>query len=463
MKIIAQALFVFFAMTLTIVSCTKSTTIGADLLEQDQASINFTDTITLVTSTHKENSIKVYAPVPQEARIESYIRHLCSNFTDPIFGTTESSIYAQFRVDQNLSPNFEGLVLDSLVLSMVYDSSGIYGDIEEMHEFEVYRITEDLGTDLDLNYNSDQSYQVGTTPIGTAQFIPRISDSLMVKEYRFAGDSSAVIERTLAPHLRITLDTTLGKELLAIDNESLGTNDAFLPIFKGLYIKDLMNTNSMLSFNLFSSTSGITIYFHEEANPEKRAQYQFRVTGLSTRLSTFKTELSPTVSSAISNPATGDSILYLQGMAGPYIKVDIPYADAFRDQIAVNKAELEFTVANQQDMNLFPPPEQIVLSQRNENGEFSVISDVNFASARVNASIGLFDFFGGSPEEANGVQTYSMNISAELQRIIDGDTDSSTFYISVYPKHEKANGVILYGAEHPQYPAKLKLTYTNLN
>ena len=57
MKIIAQALLVLSAMMLTIVSCTRSTTIGADLLEQDQASIKFTDTITLTTATHIEPNV----------------------------------------------------------------------------------------------------------------------------------------------------------------------------------------------------------------------------------------------------------------------------------------------------------------------------------------------------------------------------------------------------------------------
>ena len=220
----------------------------------------------------------------------------------------------------------------------------------------------------------------------------------------------------------------------------------------------------MLSFNLLSPTSGLTVYFHEEANPERISQYQLGVTSLSTRLSAFEPELSPLVSSAISNPTTGDSILYLQGMAGPFIQIDIPYAEAFRDQIIVNKAELEFTVASQQDMDLFPPSEQIVISQRNADGEFSVISDASFSADRsVNTTLELFELFGGNLIKDDNISTYTMNISSQLQSIIDGDTDSPTLFLSVYPKHERASGVILYGPKHPQFPAKLNLTYTTLN
>ena len=155
--------------------------------------------------------------------IDSYIRHLCSNFEDPVFGITESSIYAQYRINPALPPNFEGMVLDSLVLTMTYDSAATYGDISEMHEFEVYQIIEDLGTDIDIDYFSDQTFGISSTPVGSVQFFPEFTadDSLTVKEYSLTGDTTSVVDRTLAPHLRIQLDSMLGNQLLEIDSLSL--------------------------------------------------------------------------------------------------------------------------------------------------------------------------------------------------------------------------------------------------
>ena len=152
----------------------------------------------------------------------------------------------------------------------------------------------------------------------------------------------------------------------------------------------------------------------------------------------------------------------MQGLSGPNIEIEIPYTSTLRDQTIINKAALVFTIASNVDDPNFPPIDQIILTQRNDNGTLVVISDVFLSLSRDDLSL-----FGGQVEEtmtASGemVRTYTLNISSHFQEMVEGRVDN-TLVLRVFPKQERGSRVILYGPNHSRYPAKLNLTYTNLN
>ena len=121
-----QLLFVLIAISCFTFSCSKETTIGSDILEQDNPNILFTDTLTFTTSMEAEDPVLIYQPNQPIS-----INYLWRYFSDPIFGNVQSDIYTQFRINANTYPSFldAGATLDSLVLFLELDSAGIYGDL----------------------------------------------------------------------------------------------------------------------------------------------------------------------------------------------------------------------------------------------------------------------------------------------------------------------------------------------
>jgi hypothetical protein len=56
---------------------------------------------------------------------------------------------------------------------------------------------------------------------------------------------------------------------------------------------------------------------------------------------------------------------------------------------------------------------------------------------------------------------YRVNLSTHLNRMVDGKVPPEIF-IRVFPRSERAARSVLYGAGHPKYGAKLKVTFTEL-
>ena len=146
-------------------------------------------------------------------------------------------------------------------------------------------------------------------------------------------------------------------------------------------------------------------------------------------------------------------------MAGPNVEISIPYLATLGD-IVVNKAELEFYVADLpgDDLDIFKPNHQLVLVKKNDSDVFILIDDVVLGPT----------VFGGDVEtiETSGGETmykYTMNISAMLNTLIASGKADTKLYLRAFPKQETAARVVLYGPGHAQYPAKLKLTYTDIN
>lgn len=454
MKIIAQTRFVLSAMVLILISaCTESTPIGADLLEQDQSDIRFTDTITIRTSTITEDSVRTFDPNP-EAQFDSY---LCGNYTDPVFGSMISDLYVQFRNSISNPPDFTNTTIDSLVLKMEYDT--IYGNPDAIHNFEVFQINEFIPNDT--TYYSDRAFAVDNQVIGSKMFRAAIldSDSLFVRDFTI---QDSILIRKTPPHLRINLSESnpaLTNLLTSLDSMDYTDSESFISAFNGLYIKAVSSTQSMLSFNLTTETSGLTIYYKTPAG--ENAQYEYSIFNSNVKHTNFRHDFSGTpIQNAFNDQSIGDSILYLQGASGPNIEVDFPFATTLRNQIIVNKAELTFTIATPIDEAIFKPVEQLILTRRNDDGVLVVIPDVLFALTLSE----LDELFGGTVTTDNGLmlQTYTMNISAHLQNIIEGD-QASTVILRAFPKQELGSRVILYGPGHSKYPTTLKLTYTKLN
>ena len=119
--------------------------------------------------------------------------------------------------------------------------------------------------------------------------------------------------------------------------------------------------------------------------------------------------------------------------------------------------ELHIEALKEDNTTYFPPASQIILFYKNTAGNYVVTSDVLVAGEEV------FKLVGGNPVFAadGSPGKYRVNLSTHLNRMVDGKVPPE-IYIRVFPRSERAARSVLYGAGHPKYGAKLKVTFTEL-
>lgn len=449
--------FVVFGL-LASLSCSNPSTIGSDLLQEDQANLSFTDQIEIQTIQLEGEPVQTYSP------FLALGNHVLGNFEDPFFGNTQAGLYGQLSLDSE--PPIFLREIDSVVLTLAYDTiANFYGDLSQPFGLEVFRIEEDLIGSND--YFSDQSFFTEMTPLGSAEF--SISSFADVPFTDYSSDPP--VDTTATAHIRIPLDTRWADDLRS-DSLLLTSDTAFQNFFKGLYLRPTISSPGMVSVDLTDPISRMTMYYRDRGTRIHEFRFRFNEIG-NARVSDYQHDhANSPVGNAITNG--GDSLVYLQSMAGTNLKVEFQNLDEFQN-IVVNKAELELTVVTTENLLQYPPPVQIIVTKE-ENGERVPIDDVILGLNGRNPINIPFVTFGGTPveEEVNGITltTYRINISSHFQDILEGKSgngiilaagvEDSGLYPQIQPKAVSARRAIFYGPSHSLYPLKLNLTFTGL-
>ncbi|MEO0338094.1 MAG: DUF4270 family protein [Bacteroidota bacterium] len=436
-------ILVLFAITF-LTTCNDPTTLGSDILSDDTTQLEFFDTLTIEAVT------EIGEALPTNFAGNDVIEgFLFGNMVDPVFGKSESSIF--FQVVPRISETFilENPTLDSVILNLPYYAEGFYGRQPEEYTIDILRMSENV--DGAAEYFSDTSFQFADT-LASVTVVPSV-DSVSYTDY------SGIVPVTVSlPTLRIPLNLkTIGAELFSLDSVTLTNNDLFLEVFNGIHLRPGKETQGMIAFDLLTPAAGLFYYYSEDST---FFQYQFALRNFSLKFLSFEHDYANTpVETAVDNDT--ENLIFTQGLSGVVTKLKFPTLDNFRDQdFVVNKAELEISIATLDDdrMDIFTPPEQLVLAFRNEDGDLQAISDVLFGLRET------LNRFGGSIEDnpEPTPDTYTMNISTHFQDMLDGVYDPE-MYILVSPKVSNASRVVLFGPDHPEYSIKLRVTGTNVS
>jgi hypothetical protein len=423
-------------------SCQDPIALGLDLLDQDQAQVDFTDTIQLRGMSLRGDSVRTFTPA-LSAQMGSY---LFGDFADPVFGRTRSAIYTTPR-PEFFRPNFQGSRLDSIVLVLPYDTAGIYGDISATFGIEVGRLNQTLPRNREYFSNFQPSAPI--TPITQAQFVPKL-DSLPVIRYTSNNTSDTI----RFPHLRLHLPQNLGLELLNADTTVYRNDSSFQAFFNGLRLLPTLPTPGLLSFQLADPPYLGGIYLYYTQSDSLKRQFHFEIDEFSVRFATYEhTYEGAFVQNYLDNPELGDSLLFVQGMAGLNARLEIPISPALQN-VAINKAELEiFLTPDPAGASVLAPARQIILSSPDRNGQLRIINDVALAGNNI------ADRFGGILDK--NTLSYRMNISSHFQGVLDG-RESPFLFLTIFPKSETGQRSVLYGARHPDKGVKIRLAFTKL-
>ena len=458
-----KVISLFTVISLLNSACTKTSLIGENIFSNDTLGIDYTDTISMLTTTIVGESARTYTPVTNQ-QLNNY---LVGQLSDPIFGNTIAIGYAQFRL-LTTSPNFESTTLDSIVLSLPYDvNERHYGNIDGPQTITVSRLSESM--DAAEEIRSTKRFETDRV-LGTKTFIPNFADSLNI----LVPSGDTILEEIVRPQLRISLNSEFGNELLNSADKMTGIED-FLDYFKGLEIKGSGNTDAIISFAL--SAASMTLYYTQEDSifddndifqgiEDVAKRYVFAVNSFSAKSVYFFNDRTGIGQDRIEAPVNrymnnnNDSLLFVQSTQGTMAKITFPYLDNLAGAI-INKAELILTVANRENLTDFGLPEQLIATSLIDSN-YVVIEDMAVSLS----TAGNFAIFGGTAntETTNdeSVTTYKINITGHFQDVVDGLVGNE-LYITTYPKPQVASRVVLGGAGHSTYPTRLKLNYTKLN
>lgn len=454
-------LFILMAIT-AIFSCSDPALIGSELLQEDQANLQFTDEVLVEAKTVVGDPLQTFSPFLSL----QLNRHPFGNFADPLVGTTAASIYTQIALGIQEPPNNAIRDFDSVILSIAYDTLGNYGNITEPFDLDVFLVEEEIISTED--YFSDATFQTNPAPIGTLNFIPNLEDRVTIIDYTTNSDSTV----STAPHIRIPLNETF-QMLLERDTAVFRIDSVLKEKIKGIYIapNPTASNAGIINFDFNNSISKISLYYTEEGE-SKEFELDFNIGNPGRVLNLSQDFSGSTVSSFIEN--TSDSLIFLQGLQGFNAEITFPEVTDLRN-IVVNKAELELTVADLaiNDTSLYPLTPQLIASIV-DSDDNSIISDVRsaiFANNPINSTV-----FGGVPEivEVDGIPLikYRINLSSYFQQIVEETaansinlsvgTEQTTWYFQLPPKPIDPSRVVFYGPNHPVYPLKLNLTFTRL-
>lgn len=460
-KKLANLIFITIVFcTLFAMSCSKTTEVGLDILDQDQVGVNVIDTFKVESITIRKDSVlnpsyKIFT-----------LTFPSGNFTDPVLGKTTAGLYFQMLPGANYSTKkLSNAIVDSVVMSLKYDSLS-FGDITTPRSVELYRLTEEMPTQ---DQYSNKTFNVEATPLTSKTFIARTKPSKdKVKVISYADDTTKI---SLDPHLRMKLPNTLGAEILKLDSAVLNKDADFTKAIKGFYLKPTSDDKGLINFLLtqytsptsstsYNTATNINIYYRDNDGKKNIMSLYSGIAAV--KSVNFASTPSKLVVNAINNKAAGDSVVYVQGMNGTDVKLSIPkIKNLYNKNLIVNKATLEMYLKPTADG--FEAPPQLVLRKKNIGTVYDdLIPDVIFS----NNSSGSLASFGGKPVKVtvNGesLLKYTFNMSNYVQNMIDEPNTSETVYLAFENKSSTINRGVFYGANHPKYPMKFKLYYTKI-
>jgi hypothetical protein len=355
------------------------------------------------------------------------------SFIDPLFGRTDGSFAAQFRLPYH--PDYDRTAsVDSLVLYMTYKM--VYGDTINTQTVKVYELQDDLI--YDAKYLSSFNPKILASPlvIGTTSYIPK-----------FRTDSAQT--DTVAQTIRVRLNPSLGTRLLKIDSLEMVNNDSFLELFKGLYIESVPVNKRGALIGISSSSTTLGLYYH--TNKKDSLSYGYKVTSNSAVVAGFKHDYTNSVFFPNMNQeVVQDSLVFIQPLGGTKVKVNVPSLSKWKDSTnyLINRATLTFYVDTLvSHFYHYQIPSRVYLKIIDNEGTEVFPKDAELSNS----------YYGGYYNYLTGA--YSFNIAQHLQQVIDGEIEDTSFYLVHNERNSSAKRVVLKSGSSSR-PMELLVEYT---
>jgi len=451
-----SSIWILAVFTLFYLSCNSSDDFGSGLVEDEFLDVGFDQIFSLSASTVSNESVATYE-ISTRSRDSTFV---IGNLSDPVFGNVDAVAYFQLRYVTAVNRAGLGdITVDSVVLDLRVSRQFLYGDTLLPFNLSVHRLDEELKIDTTIRSNFYPSFDVN--PLGEVQ------DYLLKPNSRIPTSDTTSVPN----YIRLKLDPAFGQEIM--DTQfALDSVSQFMRAFRGLAIKVDGSTPSPLfginllprsASTLVESDTRMRIYF---SGPDTSGVVNTRLTDTQPRFSSYRHNYE---GSPAGNYVDKDGIeadyMFLQGLAGARPRIELPTLEEM-DGRSVKLALLEVAISddfNNPNGNLYPRVAQILIASVGEDGQPSVIPDI--VRFQPGGAAVITTQFGGTPVpgsfDGNTVTIYRMNITSYIQQYLKGNRPS-TLELYVAGSGRRPERVVLYGPDHPVYPVRLKLIYTEL-
>jgi len=444
-------LIITTAVIMLCTACDDGIVIGEDILNEEEISTGVAEDFEMSGKTVLGEPIYTFI---QDRDRQTYI---CGEIDDPVFGRYSSDLYLSLTYAG--FPDFSNSTLDSLVLSLEYDTIGFYGDSMAVHDLSIFRVTEKFN-DLDSIESSETLERGGL--LGTKSFVVNPLDSVTIDSRQEIGE-----KLTVFPQLRVKLDTPEAIEMAEtmLSDSAIGSSSEELVDFvNGLYIESRSGGSAMLGFRLDAAAVGSLIMYYTQNDTSKQAfAYRFNNEVFAHVEHDYAGSV---VETFLDDEVKGDSLLFVQGLVGVDAEIQLPELTEFENRL-INKATITLTVAElpgDLPLDQYQTDIQLYGNQIDDDGDRVLIDDIiKFGSDVTNGLI----VFGGRPESVqleNGetVRQYEFNITDYIQRIVAQGRTDSKFILTPFSREQSPRNTVFYGPGHSTYPAKLRINYTEL-
>lgn len=415
-------------------SCADDTEVGSGLLDSEDLEVVFTDDFELV--------MRHVPPSPFDVTLAQF--YSLGTVDNTIFGRTKASFYVRPFLDAfTRLPDFAGGTLDSMVLALKIDTTRYYGNPESLYNVEVFELIESID-DIDT-FRTDQEFMINPNPLGSVpRLVPAKLDSIAT--FDPLGDTTYFYDV-----LTIPLDRRFAAGIF-LDTLRNDDRTEFLNLLYGLYVTATSN-NSILQVDLTNEISSMLVYYKDSSGLSITYPYKFS----SNAPINFSFDLSGSdLEAALDDP--NPEYFYIQGHGGAMVEVDIDDVNKLQNPF-INHVSLEVYAEKDGliDTSFFPLPFALDLLRLDENGEFVSVIDLAIGQEQGQTR----GIFGGElqVDAEKDVIKYEMNITTHVKEILQG-RQSSKMFITVRNRIQTPNNLVIYGPDHPVYPARLKLTYT---
>ena len=387
---------VLFLLICLFSACKKNwNELGSQLIATENITVLSFDSLKIKASIHKEDSLS-------SLNTSSYF---LGSFTDADFGSTDASIYTEFRMPSSDVVFGENAQADSIVLS--FQIEGFYGDtssalnisVKEMLEEITSSTTDSSGQDSSIVIYTDQDFLIDNTTIGSLSYTAASSGTTLVN---------------------INLTNEFAQSFLDAETLNFEDNTAFQSFFKGLYIScdQFTSQGMLLELDLLDVSSKLTLYYQNSESDS--LSYDFQINSNADKMTRWSHDYSTT---NIPNLIGEEDLVqaYVQGSVGYRTYLTLPSLESLKDSnYVIHKAELTIPYIYNENDSVFSIPNKLGLAAVNSQGGLEILSE--------DQNIQGSSYFDGNSNILD--QTYTFNIARYVHKVIEqGYTNRLALYV----------------------------------
>ena len=372
-------------------------------------------------------------------RVDRPKYNLLGSFNDPLFGRTDASFAAQFRLPYH--PDYDAnSSIDSIVLRMYYKI--IYGDTVSAQSFKVYELANTLNYDAKYLSSFNIKTLASAEPLGSGSFIPKLR-------------MDSTLADTTQQVISVRLSNSFGTRLLGIDSLKMISNDVFTNIFKGLYVETAPISRKGTLVSIDPNSSSLVLYYHSAL--KDTLGFAYRISKNSANVAGYTHDYSHArFKQFLDTQTSTDSLIYVQPTGGIRTKILVPALSKWQDSTnyIINKATLIIHADTiMSDYRRYAMPDRLYLKVITDTGDEEFPKDSELSST----------YYGGFYDATSS--TYSFNVTQHLQKLMKGlNTDSTVmhnngFYLVSTERNFSGKRVVLKGAKSA-LPIEFSVTYT---